>query len=335
VKAVFRIALGLALVGSAVVVSVGYDTRRYGRTPSDPAGAPRFVSIEPGSSVTTIARQLSDAGIIAYPEKFRRLARLHGRDTAVKAGEYTLSPAMTPNEVLTVLVSGNTRLRRFTVPEGYTMRQIAAALEQAGVTRASRFLAAATDPVRARQAGIKADTLEGYLFPDTYHFSKDTAADVVIAAMLDRFAAVFDPSWHERARRMGLSVHQVVTLASIIEKETGAGAERPLISSVFHNRIQRGMRLESDPTVIYGIDDFDGNLTREHLRRWTPYNTYQISGLPPGPIANPGAEALEAALYPADTDYLFFVSRNDGTHHFSTRLSEHNRAVRKYQLGRP
>ena len=150
--------------------------------------------------------------------------------------------------------------------------------------------------------------------------------------MTDRFNTVFTPEWKKRAADLKMSVHEIVTLASIIEKETGAESERPLIASVFHNRLKRKMRLETDPTVIYGISHFNGNLTRKDLATPTPYNTYTIRGLPPGPIANPGAKALEAALYPADTQYLFFVSKKDTTHQFSTNIKDHNRAVRKYQL---
>jgi UPF0755 protein len=150
--------------------------------------------------------------------------------------------------------------------------------------------------------------------------------------MVGRFRAVFTPEWERRAAEMGLSAHQAVTLASIIEKETGAPSERPLIASVFHNRLKRGMRLETDPTVIYGVKNFDGNLTRRHLETPTPYNTYMIKGLPPGPIANPGKDSLWAALYPAQSDYLFFVSRNNGTHEFSTHFAEHNRAVQRFQV---
>ena len=152
--------------------------------------------------------------------------------------------------------------------------------------------------------------------------------------MVQRFRSVFKPEWEERAASFGFTVHEVVTLASIIEKETGATFERPLISSVFHNRLRKKMRLESDPTVIYGIKDFNGNLTRKHLKTRTPYNTYKIRGLPAGPIANPGRASLEAALFPEKTKYIYFVSKKDRTHYFSTNLKEHNRAVRKYQLGR-
>jgi UPF0755 protein len=180
--------------------------------------------------------------------------------------------------------------------------------------------------------GITADTLEGYLFPDTYYFPSGLESKSIITAMVKQFRIAFKPEWQTRAEELGMSVHEVVTLASIIEKETGAPEERPLISSVFHNRLKKGMRLETDPTVIYGIPDFDGNIKRRHLNTYTPYNTYKIKGLPPGPIASPGAAALEAALYPAQSKYLYFVSKKDGTHQFSATIKEHNAAVRKYQL---
>jgi UPF0755 protein len=184
--------------------------------------------------------------------------------------------------------------------------------------------------VHARE--IKAETFEGYLFPDTYLFPKDTTSEEIISTMVKRFRSVFKPEWKNRAEALGFSIHQVVTLASIVEKETGVASERPVISSVFHNRLKRKMRLESDPTVIYGIKDFDGNITKKHLAEPTPYNTYVIRGLPPGPIANAGVGAFEAVLFPADTKFLYFVSKKDTTHQFSTNIKDHNRAVRKYQL---
>ena len=154
----------------------------------------------------------------------------------------------------------------------------------------------------------------------------------IISAMVENFKSVFTPEWEKRAEELGFSVHEIITLASIIEKETGAEDERGLISSVFHNRLKRGMRLETDPTVIYGIKNFDGNITRKNLSELTPYNTYKIKGLPPGPIAGPGYESIKAALYPAETDFFFFVSKNDGTHIFSSNFKEHNMAVQKYQV---
>jgi UPF0755 protein len=225
-------------------------------------------------------------------------------------------------------------LYRVTIPEGYNLKQIAQAIETSGLATYDHFLQAATDPEFARKKGIPADTFEGYLFPDTYLFPRNTNPHRIITAMADRFEGIFTPRWETRAQQLGFSVHQIVTLASMIEKETGDPSERPIISSVFHNRLRKKMRLESDPTVIYAIADFNGNLTRKHLQTYTAYNTYKIFGLPPGPIASPGQKALKAALYPADTNFLFFVAKRDGTHHFSTTISGHNKAVRKYQIRR-
>ncbi len=188
------------------------------------------------------------------------------------------------------------------------------------------------DASLAKGNGINADTFEGYLFPDTYHFPGDVQAEKIIQAMVKRFHAVFTPEWRTRAETLGFTVHQAVILASIVEKETGDPSERPVISSVFHNRLKRNMRLESDPTVIYGIKNFNGNITRKDLKRKTPYNTYRIKGLPAGPISNPGKESIRAVLYPANTRFLYFVSKKNGTHAFSTNLADHNRAVRQYQL---
>ena len=316
------------------LTAVGLDLMEYARQPAGKSVVGQIVQIAHGRAMSQIANDLANAGLIHSPLKFRLLARLKGCDKSLQAGEYLLSPAMTPLEMLDALVRGKVQLHRITIPEGYNLRQIGALLDAAGLVQAAAFDAAAHDKNSAARAGIAAASFEGYLFPDTYSFPKGTSATEIITAMKTRFDQVFKPEWRVRAEKMGWTVHQVVTLASIIEKETGEPAERPLISAVFHNRLRRGMRLETDPTVIYGIPDFDGNLTRRHLATETPYNTYRIAGLPPGPIANPGAEAIEAALYPSDSAYLFFVSRNDGTHHFSATLAEHQQAVRRYQLGR-
>jgi len=291
-------------------------------------------TVLPGQPFSTVADRLNQAGIIDNTRKFKLFARLKGYDKRIKAGEYQLSSVLSPKQVLEIMVSGKVALHRITIPEGYNLYQIAALVAKVGLNEAPEFIQAATEAATVNSLGVEADTLEGYLFPDTYHFPRGLPAKKIAQTMVKRFEAVFLDEWHVRASQMNWSVHQVVTLASIIEKETGAAFERPLIASVFHNRLAKNMRLSSDPTVIYGVKNFDGNLTRKHLSTPTPYNTYLHKGLPPGPIASPGAASLEAALYPAETDYLYFVSKKDGTHQFSTNLREHNRAVRKYQLRR-
>ena len=198
-----------------------------------------------------------------------------------------MTPAMTPLQLLDIMVRGTVKLYKLTIPEGYNLFQIAELVDAANFGTQTDFIQAATDSARVRKNGLEGETFEGYLFPDTYFFPKEVTIDRIIAAMVKRFWSVFVPEWQSRAQELELTVHQIVTLASIIEKETGAAFERPIISSVFHNRLKKKMRLETDPTVIYGIENFDGNLTRKHLTTITPYNTYKIRGLPIGPHANP------------------------------------------------
>jgi UPF0755 protein len=307
----------------------------YAESPARAASPEKVViNVRQGQSLRTTADSLHQNSIIKNPLKLIIIARIKGYDKRLKAGEYLLSAAMTPRQILETMVRGEVRLHKLTVPEGYNSQQIAELVAQAGFGESEAFNRLATDPDLTREMGIEAETLEGYLFPDTYFFPKNVPVNKIIKTMVQRFWSIFKPEWKERASSFGFTVHQVVTLASIIEKETGAPFERPIISSVFHNRLKKNMRLESDPTVIYGIKDFDGNLTRKHLKTRTPYNTYKIRGLPVGPIANPGRASLEAALYPEETPFIYFVSKKDSTHYFSTNLKEHNRAVRKYQLGR-
>ena len=290
------------------------------------------ITIYPGQSFNSVLAELHRQGMISSIWKLKLYARFKDSDRKLRAGEYRIPAGASPEQILDLLVQGKVMLHRVTVPEGYNLRQIAETVEHAGLVSADEFLAAADDPQLIENFKISGSSFEGYLFPDTYLFSRQTSARKVIEVMVHRFDEVFSEDWKVRAAKLGLSVHEVVVLASIIEKETGVDAERPVIASVFHNRMGLGMRLESDPTVIYGIDNFDGNLTRTHLRTPTPYNTYTQPGLPPGPIASPGQKSLEAALYPADTPYLFFVARKDRTHQFSTTLAEHQKAVKTHQL---
>jgi UPF0755 protein len=252
-------------------------------------------------------------------------------DFNIRAGEYALSASMSPNRVLEVLVEGKTLLHRLTVVEGSTLVQISQAVEAGSWASAADFMKAAASRKLLALVGAEADNLEGYLFPDTYFFPRTQGPDGIALAMTRRFLEVFDASFRERAAQLGMSVHDVVTLASIIEKEAGGPQEYKIISSVFHNRLKQGMRLQADPTVVYGLQPFEGRLRRVHLETHTPYNTYIIRGLPPGPICSPGLGALNAALYPDETEYLYFVSKNDRTHHFSKTLAEHNQAVNLYQ----
>lgn len=332
-------ALLLAGISIFLIVSAGLgiyiELRMYADAPAEANNSKNVViGVRQGQSLKTTANVLYQESIIKSPIKLILFARIKGYDKHLKAGEYLLSAAMTPGQILDIMVKGEVKLHKLTVPEGYNIDQIADLVTQAGFGTREAFIKAASDAELARKMGLEAETFEGYLFPDTYFFPKTATVEKIISTMVQRFWSIFTPEWKARATSFGFTVYQVVTLASIIEKETGAPFERPRISSVFHNRLRKKMRLESDPTVIYGIKNFNGNLTRKHLKTRTPYNTYKIRGLPAGPIANPGRASLEAALYPEETAYIYFVSKKDNTHHFSTNLKEHNRAVQKYQLGR-
>ena len=307
---------------------------RYANRPVSSQIEEKIFTIRPGDSFAAVVDHLHQKNLIRHPFKFRLFVRIKGKDTHIQAGEYLLTTDMSPSQILATIVAGKVHLYRFTIPEGANLYQIADIIAHSQVAKKNAFTAAATDAQLCQKMGIPANTFEGYLFPDTYLFAKGTAPSKIITKMVQRFRAVIEPQWYQRAQEIGYSLHQMVILASIIEKETSVPSERPLISAVFHNRLKKGMRLGADPTVIYGIKNFDGNLTRKDLRTPTPYNTYVIKGLPVGPIANPGRESIRAALYPADTNYLYFVSRKDTTHQFSTNLKDHNRAIRKYQLGK-
>jgi len=328
--------IGIALFLLVCTASGLYiELQVYADKPAD-SNSPRevIVDVPPGQSLKATADNLYLENLIKSPLKLVWIARLKGYDKRLKAGEYLLSTGMSPRQILETMVKGEVLLHKLTIPEGYTTDQIAELVAEAGFASKAEFIRAATNADLVKKMGLDAETFEGYLFPDTYYFPKEASVEKIISTMVQRFWTIFKPEWRERANHLGFTIQQVVTLASIIEKETGAPGERKLISSVFHNRLKKKMRLESDPTVIYGIKDFNGNLTRKHLQTKTPYNTYRIGGLPAGPIANPGRASLEAALYPDDTDYIYFVAKKDHTHYFSTNLKEHNRAVRKYQLGR-
>ncbi len=326
--------MGLSVIVAASLFGGAYHLKRYAETPYCDHSEISIITIKPGQGVSAIARQLHRENIIQSPLKFRLYARLNNLDRRIKAGEYRLSGTMTPAGILDMMVRGAVVLYRLTIPEGYTVSQIANLVETAGILSKEQFLNTAGDKSFVKHLGIKGDSFEGYLFPDTYFFSKNPSPAKVFQTMVNRFWEVFSLEWQHRAKEIGWSIHEVVTLAAMIEKETGDPSERPIISSVFHNRLKKRMRLESDPTVIYGIPNFDGNITRKHLTQPTPYNTYVIRGLPAGPIANPGKDALEAALYPLDTQFLYFVSKKNKTHHFSKTIREHVNAVRKYQLRR-
>jgi UPF0755 protein len=291
------------------------------------------VRIAPGSDLRQIARSLADAGVVTSPLAFELAARIAGFDRRLHPGDYRLDPTLSLPALVRALQEGRGRFATVTVPEGWRVEQIADRLASAGVCTHDDFLAAARDRSLLAELAIPGPSAEGFLFPETYALQLAMKPAEVIRMMHRQFEKVW--AGLAAGAPQGLTPLQAVTLASIVERETAAPEERPLVAAVFLNRLRRGMPLQADPTVIYGIENFDGDIRRRDLRAANPYNTYVIRGLPPGPIANPGRESLAAVLAPAPVDYLYFVARNDGTHQFSRSLDEHNRAVQRYQLAGP
>jgi len=295
----------------------------------------REVDFPKGSSLRRLADQLETGGVLRSARLFTLHARLTGSAARVKAGTYQFSDAMKPGEILRKLVDGDVYEKRFAVPEGYSIYQLAEMLETRGLSTKEAFLAACRDPEILSEAGVRGKSAEGYLYPSTYNLVKVSDAREIVRMMTAQFRKVYDERFPPLEQGAALSRSEIITLASIVEKEAVTPEEKPLIASVFYNRLKKGMPLQSDPTAVYGLRAFGGKVTGSDVRRDTPYNTYLIRGLPPGPIGNPGSGAIEAVLKPAATNYYYFVARNDGSHQFSATLEEHNRAVRHYLKGAP
>ena len=291
-----------------------------------------IVIIPPGSGLKQIGTILAEAGLIDEDIRFLLLAKYLGLSRKLPAGEFRLPLGTTPGNVLRQLAAAQPVRYTVTIPEGLRIKEIADIFAAGGWCDREHFIDLAHDPEFIKSLGLTAvHSLEGYLYPDTYYLTrelKDTKN--LITMQVNRFEKVW--AGLESDPEHPLSRHEIITLASVVEKETGAPEERPLIAAVFLNRLKTRMRLQSDPTVIYGLDNFSGNLTKADLKKDHPYNTYVVPALPAGPICNPGQKAMEAVLRPASTDFFYFVSRNNGSHHFSKNLSEHNQAVREYQL---
>ena len=290
-----------------------------------------LVEIQPGSTIKTIGKQLESLRLVNNWWSLYVIARIKRNDTKITAGEFELSAAMSPKEILDKLASGDVFKRTVTFKEGMSIWDLGEIIEHAGLLSRVEFNAKLTDKSSLVRAGISADSFEGYLFPETYFFSRPITAEKIIWSFLEEGEKNWPPEYSTRSEIMGFSRHETLTLAAMIEKESGNVYEQPIISSVFHNRLRLGMRLQSDPTVVYGIPNFSGKLRKSDLEGDHPYNTYTRFGLPPGPIANPGATAIKAALYPDETEFLFFVADGKGGHVFSTTLREHNKAVHDYR----
>lgn len=323
------VVLGIpALVGIAFFLFL----RSYFFTPFIPESDKVYlVELVPGTSFRTFCDQLEAKGIIRSAWMLDFISQVKKSDTKIKAGEYQLTPAMSPQDILTKLSKGEVFKRIVTIKEGMDLWQIAKALEDSQILLGTDFLQAAQDRTLLDRLEVAAPSLEGYLFPETYHFSGKQTALGVLWTMVEQFYKQWKPEYDQRLLELNLSKHEIITLASIIEKESGNQSEQPLVSSVFHNRLRNGMKLESDPTLVYGLQDFNGVVLNKHKETESPYNTYKNFGLPPGPIANPGMTAIKAALYPEDSEFLFFVADGKGGHKFSTNLREHNDAVRDYR----
>ena len=330
-RALYSIVLILAVVVAAggVWLLLG-SAKPYKGYPA----AEQFVDIPPGAGPAAIGRRLAASGVVRDELSFRVALARSGQARRLQAGEYRFDRPMSAREVIDKLARGDVFLRPITFPEGLTAAQMAQIYERDGGGAKADFVRATNDVALIRDLDSAARDLEGYLFPDTYSLPRRATAGELVQRMVTAFRDVLTRDLVERAAARGLSVRELVTLASLVEKETAKPEERPIVAAVYTNRLKIGMGMQCDPTVIYALEragKYTGNLTREDLRFDSPYNTYRYAGLPPGPIASPGKASLEAAAAPADVPYLYFVSRNDGSHVFSSTLDEHNRYVFEYQ----
>ena len=330
--------IGSFLFVLAIGVLMGALWRDYQCFLSMPVmvGEERVVMEVPkGSSLRAQADRMADQGLISNPYYFTFLAYLRGDQSRLKAGEYALTGDMTPPRILDLLISGRVIEYSVTLVEGRTLRQALATIDAHEIFGGANLSALSDEELMAR-LGRAGEHPEGLFFPDTYRFPRDTPVLDILKRALERMDGVLADEWSKRAPELPVKTpYEALILASIIEKETAVAAERPRIAGVFARRLQRGMRLQTDPTVIYGMGErYDGNIRKSDLREPTPYNTYVIQGLPPTPIALVGREAIRAALNPDDGDELYFVARGDGSHVFSRTLDEHNQAVRRYILNK-
>jgi UPF0755 protein len=323
----------VALIAIAAGLAIGWQ--RIHEPYKGYSNSEQFVEVPSGASTREIGRRLIDAGVIRDDLGFRLATWWSGEGRSLQAGEYRFDRPLSPLEVVDTVARGAVYGRRITFPEGLTIPEMARIFESQGFGPAAAFTQAARNESLIADLDPAAADLEGYLFPETYALPRGTAASALVEIMVRRFRDVYTPELRARAEAAGLNTRQLVTLASLVEKETGQGSERPLVAAVYRNRMKIGMGMQADPTVIYALQKagrYDGNISRDDLQFDSPYNTYRYAGLPPGPIAAPGSAAIAAAAAPADVPYLYFVSRNDGSHVFSTTLDEHNRNVQRFQV---
>jgi UPF0755 protein len=323
----------LALVGLLLLV-LGVEAWRVLAPTDILKTGPQRVDVPSNHSVLGIALALHDAKLIRSPLGFTALAILRGSARQLKAGEYQVPKNWSTPAILRLIESGRVVRHAVLLPEGGTVLELARALEAEGLATADDLIRLSRDPALLRTLRIEAASLEGYLFPDTYYLVRGETAETILGRMVERLGDKVTPDMLARARARGLGRHELLTLASIIEREAVVREEMPLISAVFWNRLRRDMPLQADPTVQFAVGKERRALTRDDLSVDAPYNTYRRPGLPPGPIASPGLAAIEAALAPARVDYLYFVSMDDRRHHFSSTIRQHNAAVARYRLAR-
>lgn len=329
IRVLLVIVFGGLLLGGGVWV----EYRRFLAAPLFLTADPLIVEVPRGTSFRRLSDDLTASGVLDHPYFFMALGYLTGNATRIKAGEYAVPDGITPPRLLDLLVSGKVVQHAFTFVEGWAFRQALAAVRRDA--RVVRTLGESSPEAVMGRLGRPGQYPEGRFFPDTYHFAKGTTDVEILRRAGEAMDRVLDEEWAQRQEGLPLqSPEEALILASIVEKETGLASERRAIAGVFVRRLTLGMKLQTDPTVIYGLGDaFDGNLTRADLMAETPYNTYVRTGLPPTPIALPGRAAINAALHPAGGDSLYFVAKGDGSHYFSATLAEHNQAVHRYQLG--
>ena len=333
-RTIFRVVAALAVLAALAAGGGAYLLWTRMHEPFHGFTGEQFVDIPQGAGSRAIARRLVDAGVVPDEWTFRAAVRFLNRGQALKAGEYRFADPASPLDVVERLARGDVYTVAITFPEGLTIDEMAEIFESRGLGTARSFREAARDVHAIANLDPAAQDLEGYLFPETYPVTRKIDAAALVASMVDRFKAVYAEL--AKGRQTGeLNTRQVVTLASLVEKETARADERPIVAAVYRNRLAVGMGMQADPTVIYALrkrGHYDGNIHRVDLGIDSPYNTYRYRGLPPGPIASPGRAALEAALNPADAKFLYFVSRNDGSHVFAETLTQHNANVQKFQI---
>jgi UPF0755 protein len=332
-----RYLMAFVILAVTAAAACFYWIRSAATTRVEHPSSERTISIEQGTGTQAIIAKLNEADIVRHPTALRVYLLLTGQGGKLKAGDYRFDSPISPLEAIEKIQRGEVTFERVTIPEGFNRFEIAERLaSETHKATAKEFLRLMSDVSLIEQIAPRARNLEGYLFPDTYNYTASTTPEELIRAMVNRFNEVLSPEWRTQASQRGLTIHQAVTLASIIEEEARMADERPRIASVFFNRLKKDMPLASDPTFIYAAmldSDYDGNPNNpRHRRRDSLYNTYIYSGLPPGPIASPGRASLQAALFPEETDYLYFVvSGTEGRHRFSRTAAEHEIAVQAYR----